>query len=65
MGESVETRLTKLETKMLDRLKIKEIEWSETRESDTQTLNRLVRKGYAEKVTYPITHRGLVWRLKT
>ena len=58
------TGLTEIETKMLEKLKIKEIEWSETYDSDTQTLNRLVKKGYAEKVTYPLTYRGLVWRLK-
>jgi hypothetical protein len=58
------TRLTEIETKMIEKLKIKEIEWSETRESDTKTLNRLVRKGYAEKVTYPNSFRGLVWRIK-
>jgi hypothetical protein len=65
MGKSVETRLTELETKMIDRLKIKEIEWLEPGQFAVRALNRLVKKGYAERVpTASFNFGSFKWRLK-
>ena len=58
------TRLTEIEKKILEKLKIKDIRWSEPGPYETQTLNRLVKKGYVEKVAISRTFGGFKWRIK-
>jgi hypothetical protein len=56
--------LTEIEKKMLEMLKIKDLKWSEPGPYDTQALNRLIKKGYAEKVMLSPIYGGFKWRLK-
>ena len=59
------TGLTEIETKMLEKLKIKSIEWIEPGPYAIRALNKLVKKGYAERVpTITSSFGSFKWRLK-
>ena len=56
--------LTALESKMLEYLKIEPMQWSRPGPYEIQALNRLVKKGLAEKIKRDESVGGFVWALK-
>ncbi len=62
----MDVKLTEIEKKMLEKLKIKSINWTEPMTYEIRALNRLVKKGYAERLPTATSNFGsFKWRLKT